>query len=79
MPVRALKTVIKLEGHADAEAAETVLTWLRQHPAGVVDLSRCEGMHTALLQTLLALRPTLRGQPSEPGLAALLGPNQEIT
>lgn len=79
MPVHALKTVLKLEGHADAEAAETVLAWLREHPRGVVDLSRCDGLHTALLQTLLALRPTLRGQPREPGLAALLGPHQEIS
>ena len=77
MPVHTLKTLIKLEGHIGAEAAEGVSEWLRAHPKGQVDLHGCESVHTAVLQTLLALRPRIKRVPADALLARVVSPRKE--
>jgi hypothetical protein len=63
----------RLEGLCAIEEAETLLDWLRGSEAPTVDLANCEHLHTALLQTLLALRPGITALPPDPLLARLLG------
>lgn len=50
------------------EEAEGLLTWLREHPDGAVDLAACTHLHTALCQLLLAARPALLQPPGDPFL-----------
>lgn len=73
MGIRYLKTYAALEGHLGAEDAEGLLNWLRGHTRPQVHLGRCESLHTALLQTLLALRPRIKVAPPEPWLCQALG------
>lgn len=55
--------VVRLSGHCQAEDAEPLLKLLS---AGVVqvDLSGCEYLHGAVLQLLMAARPTISGEPA---------------
>jgi hypothetical protein len=55
---------IILAGDCGAEDAETLLEHLQAPPAGqgaTVDWSACTGLHAAVLQILMAARPTIRG------------------
>ena len=61
--------VIVLAGECAAEDAETLLEHLQAQPAGqgaTVDWSACIGLHTAVLQVLMAARPTIRGACGDP-------------
>ncbi|MCR5874533.1 hypothetical protein LRS10_10350 [Phenylobacterium sp. J426] len=60
MTVRREGDVVWLEGACRVEEAETVVGLLG---AGMrtVDLSRCQALHAAVAQVLLAFRPALRG------------------
>lgn len=73
MAIRYLKTYAALEGHLGAEDAEGLLTWLRSKPRPTVHLGRCESLHTALLQTLLAFAPAVKAPPADPWLCQALG------
>jgi hypothetical protein len=60
--------VIVLDGECAVEDAEILLEHLQAPPAGqgadhatTVDWSACAGLHTAVLQVLMAARPTIRG------------------
>jgi hypothetical protein len=53
---------ILLEGDCAVEDAESLLRLLQATPAGPVDWTRSQGLHTAVLQVILAARPTLRGR-----------------
>ena len=64
--------VARLEQDCGAEEAETLLEWLLSHPAGKVNLKRCTSLHTAVLQVLLACRPTISHWPDDARLAQLL-------
>lgn len=72
MGIRYLKTHAALEGHVAAEDAEALVAWLRARKAPAVHLGRCEHVHAAVLQVLLALRPALKAPPADPWLAAVL-------
>lgn len=72
MGIRYLKTHAALEGHVSAEDAEPLLAWLRTHKAPAVHLGKCEHLHAAALQVLLALKPVLKAAPADPWLAAAL-------
>jgi hypothetical protein len=50
-----------LDGECLAEDAEALLEHLQAQPAGPVDWSACIRIHTAVLQVLMAARPTIRG------------------
>ncbi|MBK6999977.1 MAG: hypothetical protein IPH35_08425 [Rhodoferax sp.] len=51
------------------EDAEGLLAWLQSHPKGTLDLSRCEHLHAANLQVLMAARPTIAAWPTDTSLA----------
>ncbi|MFM2403211.1 MAG: hypothetical protein RL223_1091 [Pseudomonadota bacterium] len=73
MPIRYLKKHAALEGRIAAEDAEGLQQWLRAQARPAVALDKCEQVHAAVLQVLLALRPALQGRPTDPWLAAALG------
>jgi hypothetical protein len=72
MPIAVTETIAIFEGVCEIEQAEALLDWLRKTPAPQIDLSQCEHMHTAVLQTLLAVRPTIVAMPPDPLIARIL-------
>jgi len=52
--------------------AENLGQWLRKQDRPAVHLGRCEHVHAAVLQVLLACGPRLTALPPDPFLAALL-------
>ena len=52
---------IALEGACGADDAEPLLQMLIETPAAAVDWRGCEGLHTAVVQVILAARPALVG------------------
>ncbi|PXW98006.1 hypothetical protein C7444_10397 [Sphaerotilus hippei] len=74
MGIRYLKTCAALEGQVGAEDAETLQHWLQAHARPAVNLAKCEHLHAAVLQVLLALRPRLVKPPADPWLALALQP-----
>lgn len=72
MTIRYLKRHAALEGVVSVDEAETLAQWLlkQKHPA--VHLGRCEHLHGAVLQVLLALRPRIAALPDEPLLRGVL-------
>lgn len=73
MPVRYLKKHAALEAVVSVEDAESLTQWLQQQATPAVHLGKCEHVHGAVLQVLLALRPRLCAPPADPWLAAVLG------
>ena len=57
------------------EEAESLQAWLKEHPEGPVNLSACEHLHTAVLQTLLAFKPKLSHPPTDGFLAKYIQPH----
>ena len=72
MSVRFLKKHAALEGVVTVEEAEGLSNWLREQARPAVHLGKCEQVHTAALQVLLALKPRLLAPPPEPWLAQAL-------
>jgi len=70
MPVTLKKTVANFEGACVIEEVEELLGWLAEHPQGKVNLAKCEHLHTAHLQVLMALRPKISKMPEDADLAA---------
>lgn len=76
MGIRYLKKHAALEGHVGADDAEALALWLREQNAPAVQLRKCEHVHAAVLQVLLALRPRVLTPPPGRWLAqALSGPH----
>jgi anti-anti-sigma regulatory factor len=61
MSARLNGNVIVLEGACRVEDAEPLLGWLQADRGLIVDLTGAEQLHTAVLQVLMAMRPTLKG------------------
>jgi hypothetical protein len=61
------------EGHCAPEEADALLDWLRRTPDPAADLARCDALHTALAQLLLAARVRLVAPPPDELVAACLG------
>jgi hypothetical protein len=74
MAIRYLKKYAALEGHVTVEDAETLAQWLLKQPSPAVNLGKCEHVHGAVLQVLLALRPKVTVPPADPLLAGVLSP-----
>ena len=72
MSIRYLKRHAALEGVVSVEDAETLAQWLQKQPSPAVHLGKCEHLHAAALQVLLALRPKLAAPPADPWLAQVL-------
>jgi len=56
-------TVIRLEGQCRVEDAEVLTALVLNRVEPTVDLSRCDSMHSAVFQVLLAFRPRIVGPP----------------
>ena len=76
MSIRYLKKYAALEGVVGVDDAETLAQWLQKQASPSVHLGRCEHVHGAVLQVLLACRPRLSVPPPDPFLAAVL--NREL-
>ena len=72
MTIRYLKKYAALEGIVGVDDAEALTQWLLQQDAPVVHLGKCEHLHGAVLQVLLALRPKVMAPPADLLLASVL-------
>lgn len=72
MAIRYLKKYAALEGHVGADDAEALARWLQDQNAPAVHLGKCEQVHAAVLQVLMALQPRLAAPPADPWLAAVV-------
>ena len=63
-----------LEDHCTVEEALDLLEFLRGKRAPKVVLTRCAGLHAALLQVLAAARPAAIAPPADPALARAVMP-----
>jgi hypothetical protein len=72
MTIRYLKKYAALEGIVGVDDAEALTQWLLVQPAPAVHLGKCDHLHGAVLQVLLALRPKLTAPPADPLLAGAL-------
>jgi len=64
--------LIVLEGTCPSEEAEMLLQRLLATPEAVVDLRRCESLHAAVIQVLLAAKPSLQLPPTDTALGTWL-------
>jgi hypothetical protein len=78
MTITMSDNVAIFDGTCAVEEAEPLLDWLRLTAAPQVDLSRCDHVHTSILQTLLALRPVIAAASPDALLVQLLGPAQVL-
>ena len=60
---------ILLEGVCPVEDAESLLQLLQATPRASLDWTRSGHLHTAVLQVILATRPTLVGRCGDPWVA----------
>jgi hypothetical protein len=72
MGIRYLKKHAVLEGHVRVDDAEALAKWLQAQRKPAVHLGACEHVHAAVLQVLLACRPTLVAPPPDRWLAQAL-------
>lgn len=73
MGIRYTKKHASLEGVVTVEEAEGLLGWLRTQSSPAVHLGRCDHLHAAVLQVLLAVRPRVVRAPADVRLAVALG------
>ena len=74
MTVHASGQDVLLSGDCSAEDAEQLLGLLIGNPGATIDLTDCGGLHTAVVQVLLAARPAVRGVPADPLVADWIVP-----
>jgi hypothetical protein len=72
MTIRYLKKHAALEGIVGVDDAEALTQWLLLQAAPAVHLGKCEHLHGAVLQVLLALQPKLVALPPDTLLASVL-------
>lgn len=74
MPIRYDADLARFKAACTVEDALPLAEWLEATPVPRVDLSACTDLHTALLQLLLAARPTMTAGPEDAFLARWVGP-----
>lgn len=74
MTVTTQDELIRLEGVARVEDAETLTAAFQTSQARAVDLSACIGLHGAVLQVLLVYRPRITGLSANTALVEWLSP-----
>ena len=79
MTIRYLKKHAALEGVVTVEEADSLLQWLRSQSRPAVHLGKCQHLHSAALQVLLAVRPRVVEAPSDRWLALALGASPVAT
>ena len=72
MAIRYTKKHAALEGHVTVDDAEALQRWLQQQVRPAVHLGKCQQVHAAVLQVLLALKPAITAPPPDPRLAGVL-------
>lgn len=75
MPIAFEGTIARLSGQCVVEEAGELTEWLLADRTRAVDLAACEDMHSAILQTLMALTPGLASAPADATLARWLKPS----
>jgi hypothetical protein len=73
MGIRYFKKYASLEGVISVDDAQSLLDWLKSQPEPAVKLGKCQHVHAAVLQVLLALHPKVIGDIGDPWLAGVLG------
>ena len=73
MGIRYTKKYASLEGVVSVDDAQGLQDWLKTQVEPAVKLSKCQHVHAAVLQVLLALHPTVIGEVADPWLAGVLG------
>ncbi|MFZ0266122.1 hypothetical protein [Caulobacter sp.] len=66
--------IVRLVGLCRVEDAEPLTALLQGGSDSTLDLSACEGLHAAVLQAILAFRPTIVGIPDDAFLRERLLP-----
>jgi hypothetical protein len=66
---------IVLEGNCPVEDAEPLLQLLHATPAAPCDWTRCNKLHTAVVQVVLAARPMLVGPCGNPWVQRWVAPH----
>jgi hypothetical protein len=66
MSVRLDGQTIVLEAPCRVEDAEPLLGWLQADRGRIVDLTKAEHLHAAVLQILMALGPAIKGSGQDP-------------
>lgn len=56
-------STVRLEGVCRVEDAEPLTALLQSVSDSTLDLSACEGLHAAVVQAIVAFRPTIIGVP----------------
>lgn len=74
MSIEIAGTTVRIVGNAAVEDAEPLLAALLDDPARTVDLDHAAHLHSAVIQLLLAIRPTIAGMPAHPFFAAWILP-----
>jgi hypothetical protein len=74
VPVTLSRNVATLSGVVSVDDAEPLAQWLRDTARPKVKLAGCIHLHTAVLQALLAARPSIASAPTEPFLARWIFP-----
>lgn len=74
MPIRFGKNSVTLEGACTVEEALPLLEYLQEHGKAKVAMRTCTHLHSAVLQVLMATRPTLSSVPEDEFLALWLVP-----
>ncbi|MGN7610967.1 hypothetical protein ACQZV8_02665 [Magnetococcales bacterium HHB-1] len=69
MPIEFTETEAQLIDMCTIEEAEALFEWLQNNPEGGINLEKCEHLHTAILQVLIALKPKVTVLPEEKFLA----------
>ena len=64
MIVQLADGTIWLEGSCPVEDSATLHQYLVERPQTTVDWSKCDSLHAAVFQVLLAVRPPVRGTPA---------------
>lgn len=72
MPITYDDHLAAVSGRIGAEECQDLMTWIQSHPQGEIDLSACEHLHAAGLQCLMALKPAIRAESSDPRLNAAI-------
>ncbi len=72
MTIRYLKKYAALEGIVSVDEAQALQDWLKLQPEPAVKVDKCQHVHAAVLQVLLALHPKVIGLPADPWLAGVL-------
>jgi len=74
MPIRFEDKTARFDGACTVDEAIPLAEWLEATEAPQLDLGRCTGLHTALLQVLMAARATVAAEPEDAFLRAWVMP-----